>query len=620
MSLLAELKRRNVIRMAGLYLVGAWLVTQVSGTLLPMFGAPEWVARSVVILLAIGLVPALVVAWVFELTPSGLKRDDEVTAAESIAPQTARRMDRMLLVVMALALGYFALDKFVLAPGRDASRSPLAATPIRTESAASVGARDANVVDSKSIAVLAFANLSEDRSNDYFSDGISEELLNVLAKVPALKVAARTSSFHFKGKDTPVPQIGRALGVAYVVEGSVRRVDDRVRITAQLIQATDGFNLWSESYDRELKDVFALQDEIAGMIASKLQLALGGTPRVATTVDPQAYGLVLEGRHHWGLRTAEGFARAEAAYLRALEIDPDFAQAHGGLAETYAIRGWFALLDGGLDASADFSRATTHAERALALDPALAEPHGALGAVAFQQRRYAAARQAFDRAFALNPNYAAAYGWSALARTCEGDLEGALRDIERGRNLDPLSAVMRNNHSWILSDTGLAAESLAAVEEAKRLRQGIFIPDYGRSAPLKLRLGRVEDAVADARTITQNPELAPRWDSDANTVYVLAQAGHLEEARAHADWGFARWPAGSYLRGWALQGLGDYEQAWQYLAAMPVTPSCRMMYDARWDPMRDDPRMVELMARLGLAEGYAKARALVARQRQAAAP
>src|SRR6476661_1413917 len=202
----AELKRRNVVRMAGLYLVGAWLLTQVTSTVLPMFGAPDWLPRSIVILLAIGFLPALIFSWVFELTPEGLKRDAEVAPEHSIAPQTARRMDRMIIVVLALALAYFAFDKFVLAPRR-------AGAP--NESAASL--------DSKSIAVLPFLNTSGDVANDYFSDGLSEELIAVLAKIPGLKIIGRNSSFLFKGKSGHSASIGQKLGVAQLIQGSVLR-------------------------------------------------------------------------------------------------------------------------------------------------------------------------------------------------------------------------------------------------------------------------------------------------------------------------------------------------------------------------------------------------------------
>src|SRR6478735_7213360 len=213
-SFFAELKRRNVVRMAGLYLVGAWLLTQVASTVLPMFGAPEWLPRSIVMLLALGFIPALIFSWVFELTPEGLKRDEEVAPEQSIAPQTARRMDRMIIVVLALALGYFAFDKFVLAPRRSATPAVTAAQP----SVNAAVAKAATSIDSKSIAVLPFVNMSSDSEQEYFSDGMTEEILNALAKVPSLAVTARTSVFSLKGAKKDVREIGTLLGVTYVLE------------------------------------------------------------------------------------------------------------------------------------------------------------------------------------------------------------------------------------------------------------------------------------------------------------------------------------------------------------------------------------------------------------------
>ena len=207
-----ELKQRNIVRMAGLYLVGAWLVIQVANTILPIYGAPEWLPRTIVTLLAIGLIPAMIFSWIFEITPEGLKRGGNVAPGQSIAPQTARRLDRMIMVALVLALGYFAFDKFVLTPRREAGLVGGAA-PNESKSA----------VDTKSIAVLPFVNMSDDKANEFFSDGISEELLNLLSKIPELKVAARTSSFSFKGKGVEIPEIARQLHVANVIEGSVRR-------------------------------------------------------------------------------------------------------------------------------------------------------------------------------------------------------------------------------------------------------------------------------------------------------------------------------------------------------------------------------------------------------------
>ena len=290
---MAELKRRNVIRVAGLYLVGAWLLTQVAGTVLPMFGAPDWLPRSVVILLAVAFGPALVLSWLFELTPHGLKRDEDIRPEESIAPQTARRMNRMIIAVLVLALAYFGFDKFVLTPRRDAAL--VAATEKSFAARTSGGSKSA--ANTKSVAVLAFANLSDDKGSEYFSDGISEELLTVLQKIPGLHVAARTSAFSFKGKNATAQEIGQKLGVAHLVEGSVRKAGDIVRIAARLTQADTGEQLWSENYTRNLKDVFAVQTELAQTIVGQLSGQLtegaggqGGDSSAVTGGRP--------GRHH----------------------------------------------------------------------------------------------------------------------------------------------------------------------------------------------------------------------------------------------------------------------------------------------------------------------------------
>ncbi len=292
MSLLAELKRRNVIRMAGLYLVGAWLVIQVSSTVLPMFNAPVWLPRSIVVVLAVGFIPALIFSWVFELTPDGLKRDAEVTPEESIAPQTARKMDRAIIVVLLLALGYFGFDKFVLAPRREAMQI--------AEATRSIVQQAAQTVSKNSIAVMPFLNMSGDPKQDYFSDGMTEEILNALANVPNLQVTARTSVFSLKGQQHDVREIGKMLGVAYVLEGSVRQADDEVRITAQLIRTDNGFHLWSHDYDRKLQHVFALQADVAGDIAQalKLPLGIGGDAALVSqrTDDSKAYALYLQAR------------------------------------------------------------------------------------------------------------------------------------------------------------------------------------------------------------------------------------------------------------------------------------------------------------------------------------
>src|SRR5437762_2033368 len=373
----AELKRRNVIRFAGLYLVGAWLLTQVASTVLPMFGAPDWLPRSIVILLSIGFVPALVFSWVFELTPQGLKRDEDVRPEESIAPQTARRMNRIIIAVLVLALGYFVFDKFVLMPRREAA---LVAAPTSAEPKSAANA--------KSVAVLAFANLSDDKGSEYFSDGISEELLTVLQKIPGLRVAARTSAFSFKGKNATAQEIGQKLGVAHLVEGSVRKAGETVRIAARLTKTTSGDEIWSENYTRDLKDVFAVQTELAETIVGQLrgQLTDSVESRAKAVIQAQvqmaakggtknveAHQSYLQGRFYSNRHSEKSAAEALVAYQRAVEIDPNFALAWAGPAEIHV---WECFYSGGLNRITFEKHVADERDavaRSLALEPALPE-------------------------------------------------------------------------------------------------------------------------------------------------------------------------------------------------------------------------------------------------------
>src|SRR5438477_1015224 len=320
-----ELKRRNVVRMAGLYLVGAWLLTQVASTVLPMFGAPDWLPRSIVSLLAIGFIPALIFSWVFELTPEGLKRDEDVPPEESIAPQTARRMNRMIIVVLLLALGYFAFDKFVLTARRETAQ-------LRSTVATNGSAATAN---SKSIAVLPFENLSEDRANAYFAEGIQEEILTRLAKIADLKVISRTSTQQYKSKPGNLSEIAKQLGGANILEGSVQKAADQVRVNVQLINAQTDSHLWADTYDRKLTDIFGVESDIAKAIAESLQAKLTGREEQALAVkptnNPEAYdtylrGLAFEVRSLYSSGTGPSL-EAAGFYWRAVQLDPNFALA-----------------------------------------------------------------------------------------------------------------------------------------------------------------------------------------------------------------------------------------------------------------------------------------------------
>jgi adenylate cyclase len=341
MSLIAELKRRNVLRAAGLYLVGAWLVVQVAGTILPMFNAPAWIARSVVIVLAIGFLPAMIVAWVFELTPDGIKRDEDVPIEESIAPQTAQHMNRWLLVLSVVAIGYFAFDKFVLAPRREATL----VTQTTAHVTAQISAAKAKL-NPRSIAVLPFENLSANPENEFFSDGLSEEILNSLARIDAMQVIGRTSSFQFKGKNEDLRSIGEKLGVANLLEGSVRREGDQARITAQLIRASDGVQIWSQTYDRTVKDSLAVQLDIAEQVAGVLNVVLddqqrehmrkAGVKNVDAFIAYQkGWKLYLDAHYKPGVDLIDGLRQANVEFDKAIALEPGFSDPYFAEADLY---------------------------------------------------------------------------------------------------------------------------------------------------------------------------------------------------------------------------------------------------------------------------------------------
>ena len=318
MSLFNEVKRRNVLRVGAAYIVAAWLIIQVVETIFPAFGFGDTAVRIVVILLAVGFILVLILAWVFEITPEGLRKEKDVDRSQSIALQTGKILDRIIIIVLALALSYFAIDKFILDPARDTARELAAKEKGRTEA----------LVESygdQSVAVFPFVNMSSDPEQEYFSDGIAEELLNLLARVPELRVISRSSSFSFKGQDISIPEIADRLNVAHILVGSVRTSGNTVRITAQLIEARSDTHLWSQTYDRTLDDLFAIQDEIAADVVLKLRGSLlADLPPTART-DPEAHRLLLQASYISSSGGGEDSIRKALALLeQAYAIDPEY--------------------------------------------------------------------------------------------------------------------------------------------------------------------------------------------------------------------------------------------------------------------------------------------------------
>jgi TolB-like protein/Tfp pilus assembly protein PilF len=477
---------------------------------------------------------------------------------------------------------------------------------------ASTGAA-ASMVDDKSVAVLAFANLSDDKGNEYFSDGISEELLNVLAKISGLKVTARTSSFHFKGKDTPIPEIAQQLGVAYVVEGSVRKQGDKVRITAQLIKAADGFHVWSDTFTRDLKDIFAVQDEIAGLIAQQLQLKLGESTRVTKVVNPEAYRLLLEGRQFWNLRSEDGFTKAEAAFTKALAIDPQFAEAHAGLAGVCVIRAVYRELDDLPLEANDLGRAVSEGRRALEIDPSSSDALAVLAYAQMLDDQLAESDRNFQRALALNPNSALVHCWYALLLSIRGRLDLALGHYQKAAEFDPLWFINLQMMGNALGFAHRPDQALGVLERAIALRTEIFLPNLAERARALLLLGRKEEAFAFARQVLHNPELQPRWGCDERAIEVLVAGGRRQEAEEAAAKLFTRYPSESYLRGVVLAALGRFDEALPFLQHTQSIIVRQIYWDSLWDPWREDPRFLQLMAHLGRAEEYQVARATLAR-------
>ena len=614
MSFLAELKRRNVIRMAGLYLVGAWLMVQVAETVLPAFDVPAWVLRAIIVVLALAFVPALVFSWVFELTPDGLKRDAEVAPGQSIAPQTARRMDRLIVFGLLGVVALVAADRFwPLSEKSDKGSESFSGRERGSESVS--GPADSAIafvlapesdsdpvspVSSNSIAVLPFVNMSSDKEQEYFSDGLSEELLNQLGQIPQLRVIARTSSFSFKGKEVDVATIAKVLDVAHVLEGSVRKSGNRLRITAQLIRTADSSHLWSQTYDREMADVFDVQDEIAGEVVAALKVKLMPSQQLTNTQrtsNAEAYEQYLLGAR---LQDAPGPAAVRGrvdAFQRAIALDPNYANAYAGLAFSEGTQADFA--DNTAQREDMIRQALATADKAIALAPDLPDGYAARGNTRHRLRwDWPGAQADFERAIALDAiNVTTLINYGPLLFSL-GRREQALALLRKATAVDPLSA-----SAWNVLGRHLAADHQVAAARAALQRSIELRPDHNWAnfllGTLELSDGRVDVAASHFARAPDQFRLTGMAMVEHTRGDTKASQQALDKLESDYAIGFAFQIAQVHAwRGDKDQALGWLDRSY----AIHDAGMARLTYDPALDSLRDDPHFGALVKKMGFPE------------------
>jgi len=611
MSLYQELKRRNVFRVAIAYLAGSWLLVEVAETIFPLFGFDDTPARILVIVLAIGFPLFALFSWVFEITHEGLKKEKDIDRTASVTHKTGKQLDRIIIVLLALALGYFALDKFLLEPTRVSDLMEETAQQARSDA----------LVESygdQSIAVLPFVNMSADPEQEYFSDGISEELLNLLAKIPQLRVIARRSSFSFKGKAVKVADMARELNVNHVLEGSVRRDGNRVRITAQLVDARSDTHMWSETYDRRLDDIFAVQENIARVIAKELLAHFGdlesrqtGTSNLEAydsylkgrrLVSPEAYEAYLKGRHHLNKWNVDGFAKGLEYFRQAVEMDPDYALAHAGLAESYFLLGIW----NGLPPKEAYPKSKAIVMKALELDDTLAEAHTTLADVRFfYDWDWEGAEREYKRAIELNPNYAVAHNNYAFYFTAQTRHNDALAEIELARELDPVSLMINSDLGWAYYFARQYDQAILQFRRALELDPNLAISQFALGHVYEQKEMFVESLAAFQKAVSLSPgdpeniaglghayAVAGRRDEALKIVAKLKQSS---QQKLIPSWGIAT----IYI------GLDNKDEAFVWLEKAFVDRLSILVYiqtDPLLDPLRSDPRFQVLVHRMDFPE------------------
>jgi TolB-like protein/Tfp pilus assembly protein PilF len=611
-NFLAELKRRNVYKVAAAYLVVSWLLIQAASILFPTFDAPVSAMKILVVILAIGFPIALAFSWAFEITPEGLKLESEIDPNRSIAQHTGKKIVGLTVAIAVIAAGLFAYQ--LLRPhgavGEAVSFPPkqdgkLTASPTNEGLA---GARPSTApaatnIPEKSIAVLPFDNLSHDPDNAYFSEGIQDEILTRLAKIAELKVISRTSTQRFKSSPNDLRQIAQQLGVANILEGSVQKVNDQVRVNVQLIKASTDAHLWAEVYDRKLTDIFGVESDIARTVAETLKAKLTGSAEHVLsskpTADPEAYQLYLKGRYFWNRRTEENIKKSIDYFQQAVEKDPSYALAYAGLADGYALMPIYSPNP----PKEDIQRAMAAARRAIELDDSLSEAHTALANTLVDDLQFAEAEKSFKRAIELNPNYATAHQWYGESLQGQGRFAEALVQLKKAHELDPLSLII---NAVLGSTLGTNGDYDGAIQQFRRTLEmepgfgpALFMlgETYEDKGQMKEAMKCYEDAVSSTPTVVRRAMVAR----------IIALHGNQDEARKTlAD--LTELSHRQYVPSYPLAlihlALGDKEEAILLLEKAYDERGIQLggntgslQIDKRLDPLRSDPRFKTLLAK-----------------------
>ena len=573
-QLFEELKRRNVVRVGIAYVVAGGLMIELIDTIASRLGMPDWVPTFIIVAVLLGLPIALFFSWSYQLTAQGLKRTHEVDADASITRSTGRKLDFIIIGALVLALGYFVWER------QQVPTAPLQETAEGTPAF-------------KAIAVLPFVNLSNDPEQEFFSDGISEELLNALVKVEGLRVTSRTSAFAFKDKDIAIPDLAAALGVQYVLEGSVRRDAGQVRITAQLIDVETDSHLWSETYERTLDDIFATQDEIAAKVVEQLKITLLGDAPMVQAADPEAYVLVLQARYLNQQFTSDAIEKSIALFEQALAIDPDYAAAWAGLAAGYIIQASRGLrpFDEG------FRLAREVASRALALDPAYAPAHESLAGIAMlYDGDLAAAARHYERALAIEPANTDIITGAANMAANLGRLDQAIALAEYAAARDPVNPRGVDRLGLYYLYAGHLDEAIASLRTALALSPGSLGSDYLINTALVLKS---EPEVA--------LEVIQKETSGTRRLYGLVVAYHALGQTAASDAMLAELiekyeKDSAYNIAYLLAFRGEADRAFAWLNKAVVYNDPGLSQIAVWPlfaNIHDDPRWLPFLKSIG---------------------